>query len=467
MSALRPWAVIGGGWAGLAAAITLTAAGRPVVLFESAATVGGRARSLSRSTLADPTATRASDRIDNGQHLLLGAYRQTLQLLNTIGVVESDVLQRLPLQLTLYGTPDTAVTTDMRAPGSMTTRLLRLRAPRWLPAPLHLLTALLRCEGLNAAQRHAALRLALALTGDRQHVPDQSVDAWLTALQQPTHLNERLWRPLCLAALNTPAASASATTFQRVLRDSFLRRRHDSDLLIPTRPLAQLLPEPATTWLTRHGSELRCRQRVNALHLDPTGQRLEAISVAGARYPVAAAILATPPHISARLLQPHPPLRPISHAVAQLGSQPITTVWLRVPDRWQLSEPMIGFSDGLVQWLFDHRHLGRPGLFAAVISAHGEHDRLNSHALGQAVANEIQQRFQWPPPLALQTIRERRATFDCRVDSSALRPPSATPVAALALAGDWCATGYPATLEGAVRSGVQCANYLLQQIENP
>ena len=173
--------IIGGGYAGMAAAVALAERGIPVTVFESAKQLGGRARGLMHN----------DTQLDNGQHLLLGCYRETLRLIELVGGNVGQDFLRLPLQLDLHGH-------------------FSLRAPR-LPAPLHLLVALLRADSLSWNERMKAIRFMLTLRRIDFHLPkDMTVAELLAQHGQDTGLTLKLWEPLCIAALNTPVRKASA-----------------------------------------------------------------------------------------------------------------------------------------------------------------------------------------------------------------------------------------------------------------
>ena len=440
MSPAHPVVIVGGGWAGLAAALELNAHGIPVSLYESAPQLGGRARNAPFNEFT----------VDNGQHLLIGAYSEILRLLTMIGVDEGAVLERTRLCLKVLEGDKQLV---MRPPA--------------LPAPLHLAWALLTAEGLSpgARLRALAMSLRLMLNGFRLD-EDVSVSALLRRHHQGETITRRFWEPLCLATLNTPLESASAQIFLRVLQDSFSRRRHDADLLIPREPLGTLFPQRAAKYLTRRGASIQSRQRVEALHIQD--QNIEGLTVSGQRLDCREVIIATSPLAAVRLLEGHTELAPLSREISELGSQPITTLYLQYPPQHRLEEVMLGMSGTVSQWLFDRRHCGQPGLIAVVISATGPHQQWNHETLTANVLQEIQAQFpHWPAPLRSRVISERRATFECSVGVESRRPANTTPIRGLWLAGDYTDTGYPATLEGAVRSGVECARRLFEQRQHP
>jgi len=431
MNPERRIAVVGAGWAGLAAAITLTRHGQPVTLFEAAPEAGGRARSLEHKGMM----------LDNGQHLFIGAYRETLALMRHIGIDIETAFVRLPLSL------------EMR--GEHGQRALRLRAPA-LPAPLHLLAALLSARGLSPGERIRALWFGASWPRfDRSPAADIDVASWLRERGQTGRLCQRLWHPLCLAVMNTPPADASARIFARVLRDAFLHKRHDADLLIPRRSLGELLPRPALAWLEDRRTAL-VHQRITTITSDNRQLRLQGRGF-DARFDQV--ILATGHHGTPALLPTDPRLAPLRQCLSTLAhSEPVCTVYLRYPESVRLDHPMLGLLDGPGQWIFDRRVDGHPGVMAVVISADGPHMHRDRDDLREAVVRQLAALFpHWPTAEDGFVVREKRATFRATVGIDALRPGNATPVPGLWLAGDFTDTGYPATLEGAVRSGVQCA----------
>ncbi len=427
--------VTGGGWAGLAAAVELSSAGLKPILLESSPQLGGRARTVDTGSWS----------VDNGQHLLIGGYRETLRLMDCIGVNPKDI-PRSPLHLCVNG--------PMGA--------MALTAPA-LPAPLHLAWALLAATGLSLHERlHAvALSLRLYVSGFALE-QDCTVLELLQRHKQGERLIELLWQPLCLGALNTPVAAASARVFLRVLQDSFAQRRRDSDLIIPATGLSALFADRARDFIESRGGQVLTSSTVTGLIVENgnlRGVRHKAGVVACNRL-----ILATPFAVSRKLLAAHDTFQPISEQLARLQHAPITTVYLQYDAATRLDTPMYGMSGTLTQWLFDRRVCGQPGLMAAVISGDGDHMAMSRQALADTVTQELASHFpQWPAPRQALVIREKHATFHCGPGIERFRPAPTTPVVGCWLAGDYTDTGYPATLEGAVRSGVQCAQLIINQ----
>lgn len=413
-------AVIGGGYAGLAAAVELVRRGQQVEVFEASRTLGGRARGVAIEGFP----------VDNGQHILIGAYSETLRLMRTVGADPERLLKRLPLRLEFPGE-------------------FRLVAPH-LPAPLHTAAALLFATGLGWREKWAALRLLRSLQRTRFRIaPDVSVNTWLERNKTPSRQRRLLWQPLCVAALNTPAEDASAQVLAHVLRDSFAASRAASDLLLPRVDLSALFPEPAAQFITQRGGIIHRGQRVTDLQRMGHGWHI------ADRGPFAQVVLAVAAYHLGALL---PELQP---AVDHFAWEPIVTSYLAYPAGVRLPQPMLGVAEGTAQWLFDRGQLcGQTGLIAAVISARGRHLNLPAAELERRIHAEIARIVpHLPAPLRAKTITEKRATFACTPNLR--RPLGQTAFPGLWLAGDYVAGDYPATIEGAVRSGVNAAQSVL------
>ncbi len=431
--------VVGAGWAGLSCAVELVRAGHRVTVLEAAAEVGGRARRLTVNGMA----------LDNGQHLLLGAYAHTLAMMETVGVDPTAGFLRLPLELRVLERDGPAI---------------RLRAGA-LPAPLHLAWGLASCEGLSRGERLAALGLALrGFFRPPTAARDCTVEQWLAG--QPPRVRRTLWEPLCLAALNTPVDQASAAVFLRVLADAFHYRRRDADLLIPRGDLGGLLPRPARAFIHDHGGRVLTGRRVTELVWE--AGRVTGVATAGGEVRADHVVVATAHHGAARLLAPLPGGAAPAANLRRLDHQPICTVYLQYEPTTGPGFPMVGLGGGIAQWVFDRASDGRRGLMAVVVSAAGPHMALDRKTLAQRVQAELAHHFPaWPAPLWSRVIRERRATFACRAGEHHLRPPHRGPLPGLWLAGDYTRTPYPATLEGAVMSGLQCAREIHHHTEGP
>jgi squalene-associated FAD-dependent desaturase len=421
-------AVIGGGYAGMAAAVALAYRGIPVTVFDSARQLGGRARGVAYQ----------ETQLDNGQHLLLGCYHQTLRMIEKVGGdVEQDFL-RLPLQLELH-------------------RRFSLKAP-CLPAPLHLLVALLTAKGLSFEARLNAARFMLALRRTNFYLTkDITVTELLAQYGQDADLTQKLWEPLCIAALNTPIHKASAQVLLNVLRDALTRARADSDMLLPRIDFTALFPQRAASYVEEHGGKVNLSCGVETLR--PIESGIEIASTQGA-VEFSNVICAAPPVVAARLLRPIPVLAETVAQIDSLEHQPIYTVYLQYSAQVSLPHPMVGLHQCYSQWLFDKGHIsGQHGLIAAVISAEGMHQELSHEELSQKVIAELSADFGIAEqPVWSKVIAEKRATFCCCPNLQ--RPWQLTPLPRLLIAGDYTEGDYPATLEGAVLSGIKCAELI-------
>jgi squalene-associated FAD-dependent desaturase len=437
-------AVIGGGWAGCAASVELASKGVAVTLFEAARTLGGRARAVQAKEAL----------LDNGQHIMLGAYREMLGLLRRVGVDSHDALLRLPLQ--------------MRYPPGA--GLMDFAAPR-LPAPLHMLVALVRARGLAREDKLALARfITSARWMDWGLDTDCSVAELLERFGQTPRITQLMWRPLCLAALNTPPERASAQVFLAVLRDSLGAKRKASDMLLPRVLLDQLFPQAARRFVEERGGRVRCGARVDALARQDTreetpGQTRWQVTAAGETLDFDAVVLATPAWQSAALLRPLPGMEAAADQLDAFEYEAISTVYLQYAPGLRLPLPFCALADNPAkgdwgQFVFDRAQLdpGQDGLLAVVVSAAGEAAALGQDVLAQAVAGQLASSFGQPAlaaPRWTRVLTEKRATFACTPGLA--RPANATALPGLVLAGDYTASDYPATLESAVRSGLAAA----------
>ena len=427
-------AVVGGGWAGLAAAVEATSRGHAVTLFEMAPSLGGRARRLPGEQHELP--------LDNGQHILIGAYRETLRLMALVGVDETAVLRRMPLQL-------------VDAAG----RGLALPHGAALPA---FVRGVLGARGWTISERLALLAAATGwmLRGFRCD-PAQSVAQLSAAL--PVAVRRSLIEPLCVAALNTPAEQASAEVFLRVLRDALFAGRGASDLLLPRVDLSALWPDAAARWLRERGALLHTARRVD--RVEPRGAQWQVDAECFDRVILACSALE-----AARLTEPHAPVW--ARTARALRHEPIVTVLLRAAGA-RLPAPLLALdsSDSApAQYVFDLGQLrdpahepGAAGTLAFVISGAARAvERGLDHTARAVQAQAIAQLGALLPgaPMLLRSVSEKRATFLC---TPGLVRPSALVSAdhpGLHAAGDYIDGPYPATLEGAVQSGVAAARAL-------
>lgn len=423
-------AVVGAGWAGCAAAVEAARSGHQVWLLEAARHVGGRARGL------DLGHAGGRWRLDNGQHILIGAYRESLRLMRELGVDPDTDLLRLPLTLQ---SPD----------GS------GLALPKGWPATLSVLAGVLTARGWSWRDKHSLLMCALGW--QRQGfacAPELSVAQLCGALT--SRVFQTLIEPLCVSALNTPAERASAQVFLRVLQDALFAERGGSDLLLPRRDLSALIPEPATDWLRRQGHAVELGARVKALRQAGSVWQLQTDTHT---LPADAVIVACPAWEAARLLGDLAGCDTWVRTALALTHEPIATVYAQAAAA-RLAHPLLALpatAHAPAQFVFDRGQLGGPpGLLAFVVSA----SRGTREDIETAVLTQARSQLGLTELQGLSTVVEKRATFAC---TPALRRPGVQPIAgdaSLLACGDHVDGPYPATLEGAVRSGLSAARAL-------
>lgn len=422
-------AIIGAGWAGCAAAYAATSQGINTVVFESAPVAGGRARKHLSKAL--------NLTIDNGQHLLIGAYEKTLGLMQDLGINLEHAFYRFPLDL-------------QSADGSF-----RLRA-RSYPAPLHLASALFSAVGLNWSERWALIRLHSYLRYQQWQVPDGwHVEQLLTHTRQPLSLVEKMWLPLCIGALNTPIHQACAQLFSHVLRDSLGGPAAHSDMLIPRVNMTDL-------WATKALSkaDLRLGHTVRELTLTAS----QHVLVDGIEFDHL--ILATNAPSAHRLLQKlantteqHSFLLPIK----QLRYNPIATLYLEPVSAWSTPFPLLMLAEQassleVGQWVFNHAAISNSQLkhtIAVTISCAQNLIGVDKKTIIDTIIKQINAQSRWPLPSITHSelIIEKRATFAAL--PKLRRPTHQTPWSCIHLAGDWIKSPYPAVLEAAVQSGLE------------
>ena len=385
----------------MAAAVTLAERGVPVTVFESGPIPGGRARRI----------TTEGRELDNGQHILIGAYAELLRLMRQVGV-PTDALLRLPLDLRYAD--------GFRIRG----RLGLLLSPR---IPLR--------------ERVDAIRFMLYLKGMSFAVPDNvSVQSLLQQHRQDGVVGHYLWRPLCISALNTPPERASARVFAIVLRDSLAGGPGASDLLLPRVDLSKLFPEPAAAYIRARGGEVRTNAPVREI----SELQKEFTQI----------VIAVGPHQLKTLLPEHAP---------DYEYQPIYTCYLQFPETVKLPCPMLGFAGGLLQWAFDRATLtGEKGLIACVISAQGDHQQMTQEELAATCHREMKAALPGlPDPLWSRVIAEKRATVACIAKANKFELMAKHKD--LFFAGDYLDPDYPPTLEAAVRSGIRAAGRIINK----
>ena len=428
------WVIVGAGWSGLACAVEAVRYGAAVTLVDAAPTIGGRARRVD---------LRIGDRdvaVDNGQHLLLGACTETTALMRRLGVDPDQALLSQPFTVQY---PDG----------------WRLGAAG-VPAPLHLAVGLVRARRIPWRDRLALAAWVAHQRRNRWQVPEDGPVAALLA-DQPEALVRRLWRPLCIAAMNAEPAQASSQMFLNLLRLTLGANERDSRLLLTRRDLSSTMPEAARRYLEQAGAAVLLRQPAVGLERSAGAW---SVVLRGKRLPADRVVLALPAESAARLLESAAveTLAPAIAALRSLQYEPIATVYLRYPNGTQLPQAVYALLDEPAQgrpgqWVFDRGRIdsSHRGIFSVVIGAPALRVESDRGALCAAADRQLSTEFGLPPSIAQNIVIERRATL---LPSVGLRrPPSRLPVDGLYLAGDIAESAFPSTLEGSVRSGLQAA----------
>lgn len=433
--------VLGGGLAGLSAAVRLAEAGRKVTVVEATRAPGGRARSF-------PDAATGRE-LDNGQHLVMGCYRETLAFLRTIDSTDG-----------IYFQKDLSV--RMVKPGG---QRLSLDCPP-LPAPMHLAVGLLTMRGLGVLDKIAAMRAGLVLRGEVQRPDDnETCDSWLRRLGQTQTLRNAFWDPMIWGTLNDDPLVSSAAMFTAVLERAFLSTRDASRLGVPKVPLSRLYVDQSLAYLRARGCEVRLGEPARAL--DVTGTQITGITLkSGETLRADAVVSAVPPHAFLDLLPGNWPAHPVYQDIARLRTSPIVNLWFTT-DRAPFSEPFIGLVGGPLHWMFNRSQIegsvGGEVLLNCTISGARACIDDPPEALQDLLRAELERYFPGRVPAIRQfrAIKEKRATISHAAGTYHCRPETLGPIRGLYMAGDWTRTGLPATIESAVQSGHDAARTVL------
>jgi hydroxysqualene dehydroxylase len=426
--------VVGGGWAGLCAALALCDRGVEVQLFEKRAILGGRAYSY--------RAREAGHAVDNGQHLLMGCYRAALRFLQRIGARD-----RIEVQ------------PRMRVPFVHPERGTAIFQCAAAPSPLHLTLGAMSYSHLSPAERLqlvlGGLRIALRYRGGSS----ATVADALAAVDQNANLRSCFWHPLAIAVLNELPEHASADLFAEVLRRVFFARASASQIVFPRVGLSELCAEPAAHAIERAGGEVQTGPAVQGIAVE--NGRVAGVSIAG-RAPVRAdaVILAVPPAALSSLLPAALSRAPALRGAAELRAAPIVSIHFWFQQTFAAPR-MAGFLDGPIHWLFTPPMQPESGRYVTLVVS-GAHDLVARAPVDVAQIARAELDRYLPQARGLEladslVVKEPQATFAATPQEQRHRAATATPLPNLFLAGDWTATGLPATLESAVVSGERAA----------
>jgi len=405
--------IIGGGWAGLAAAVRATEHGFTVRLLEAAPQLGGRARRVMHDGLA----------LDNGQHIFIGAYRDTLHLMRTVGVDSQNALWRMPLRLQ-----------NIEGEG--------LALPR-LPAPLNLLIGVGMAKGWSWGDKFTLLRVAGQWQRQGFRCQAQMNVAQLCR-NIPSQVMNSLIEPLCVSALNLPPHLASGQVFLTVLKDALWSGQGGSDLLLPRVDLGRLMPDAALAWLSHRGAVVQTHQRVQTL--EP--------------WLNAPVVLACPPWEAALLTQTMAP--EWSAMASALAHTAISTVYVRTQQALNWPSPMVAMTSSdhaPAQFAFDKGRLSTEPQLKGVVALVASSSLGERNAITADVMRQLPDQLGIFDAALITTVVEKRATFAC---VPALERPPLQVCEGVVACGDYVAGPYPATIEAAVRSGFAAVDALKQ-----
>jgi hydroxysqualene dehydroxylase len=436
--------VVGGGLAGLACAVELADAGRQVTLLEARPRLGGATTSFTRDGLT----------LDTGQHVFLGCCTEYRDFLRVLGVEHLTDLQRRLDVPVLHGQGDHV-------------RLARLRRSRLpLPPPLHLSGGLLRYGALPLSDRLRSIPAVLALA--RLDQQDPAVDAqsfgdWLARHHQREPSLEALWELLTVATLNAGAEHASLALAAKVVRTGLLERTDGADIGVSRVPLGRLHGAAARAWLEQAGAEVHTGVRVREVSRGANGWTVRTDGELGVL--AADAVVLAVPHDTAADLAP-PESAVDTAALRALGSRPIVNVHLFY-DRVVTDQRLVAAIDSPVQWIIDRTSAAgyRDGQYLAVsLSDAAVWQTKTAAQIRELFVAELARLFPRAQPDRVRQVlvtREPHATFDQGPGQLSRRPANATQAPGLLLAGTWTRTGWPATMESAVRSGRTAAHELM------
>jgi len=430
--------VVGSGVAGLSAAVRLSLAGRHVTLVERNQYLGGRTRSFKDETTGDV--------VDNGQHLLMGCYHDTIEYLQLIGSRHLAILQ--PSLHIDFADVATGQRSSLHASG--------------LPAPAHVFTGLLQLSSIPIADRIRLVNVGIELlrlsARKEQLLRSLTVEEWLKKLGQSEKVRTYLWDVIAIGSLNDSPSNVSALPFVRVLRSAFFGHRTNASMLIPKVGLSELLVDPAARLISEKVGQVRLGAAAKSVRID-NGRATGILLESGESLDADDVILAVPHFAASSLLADSE----VSQKASALHSSPIITVNLWF-DRPVMEPEFVALLNGRMQWAFNRSkmlHTGGSGQYiACVISGAGSYVDFEKDQLVKVAVDDLSAVFPAARAAVVRhslVLKEMRATFSPTPAAEKIRTSIASRIPHLLIAGDWTNTGLPATIEGAVMSGRKAA----------
>ena len=435
--------IIGGGFAGLAAGVALAEAGRRVHVLEQKPHLGGRARSFLDSATGSV--------VDNGQHLFMGCYHSTIRFLSTLGTLDRI---RFQPRLTVRFLDPSGRLTALKCGG--------------LRSPWHVLLGVLRSGSFSIREKLEVLRLGQSLRAGRatcRGFEKLSVRQWLTQAGQSEGLQRNFWDLLCIAMLNEDPSLASADLFDRVLRLALFTSEEDSRIGIARVGLSELYVDSADAYIWAKGGRVECGRNVAGLTV--SGGQCHGVRLSSGEEIKAECVLSAVPSFQLASLLPGDLLRsePFFAAAVSLRPAPIISInfWFDQP---VTDLDFVGLRGATIQWLFNRGKILNLDENHVSLVLSGAHQYIGSpnEELAAIAQRDLAGFFPKARKASVRrslVIKERFATFSPTWQAELVRPPARTPLRGLYFAGDWTATGLPATIESAVRSGYTAATAIL------
>lgn len=432
--------IIGGGFAGLRAAVSLSERGSEVLLLERRGFLGGRAYSFQDSVTGDT--------VDNGQHLFMGCYRQTTAFLEKIGCLDRLKFQDNP-RVDFLDRENGFISFDCPP----------------LPAPFHAVAGLLKMKGITYGDKLRAFKVGRAIqrNGKSKSTP-VTVSAWLDRLGQSQKIKERFWYPMTIATLNESPEIASAEMMRVVLKEAFAGSRKGTSIGIARVGLSDLYTTGAQAFIESHGGKVRTAAQVNRLVVERN--KVVAVELKDGERITADYFISAVTHSAFLQMIPDELRENEFRALASLGSSPIVSINLWF-DRSVIDREFVGLIGTRSQWIFNKdlivKPAGQANQIAVIISAARDFvdwtkDRMVEMALAEL--KELLPESRSAKLIHCRIIKEREATLSHTLESDRIRPGARTSLSNLILAGDWTDTGLPATIESAVISGETAAQII-------
>lgn len=445
-------AIIGGGFAGLAAGVYLAEKGFKVDLFEKRPILGGRAYSVKDS--------KTGDTLDNGQHLMMGCYHSTLAFLEKIGTRHLVEFQE-KMEVNF---------------ADKNGNFYSLKCPNW-PAPLNLLAGLIRLKTLDASEKWGLMKMMAGVKRLNEKEFDSldsiTCEQWLALWQQSEESILNFWEPLILATLNETPQISSAQMLAVVIREALLKSKQDSKMVISKVGLSDLYTIAAQKFIESFGGKIHLRAGVKNIQTAPSLSKGEVKQIAkitledGSEHQANYYISTTPAEAFLPLLNSELRQEDFFKRFEEISYSPILGVNLWF-DKDITDKTFVGILDSPVHWVFNKsKILGSHNYLSLVISGAHKLKDLPAEELLKLCLNEIGKAFPRAKEAKLlhhRILKETKATPSFGIGSSQLRPTYETPISNLFLAGDWTKTGLPATIEGAVKSGRELAELIFQKV---